>query len=340
VLFLDDLAGSTHAAGRRRRQVRLRTVLASLAAVLALLLVGGLVGTQLLSRRVLDDVERIPNVFGPINAATRPDKPAGTEKSLTFLLVGVDTHGREQANSASESANAIMLMHVGSDRRSASFVFLPRDSWVPVAGRGPGKISSAYLAGGPTLLVRTVEQLTALRIDHFGILDFAGFEDITNAVGGLDLRFRTASAGFPAGSGHLDGAAALRYLRQPSSEVDRVRHQQVVMKAMMAKAGSVGLLSDPRKTFSLLDSVARTVSVDDSLDDGTMRSLVLSLRHLGPGSVTFLTAPIGSVVSKGGQDVIRLDTVRARSLWDALDRDDVASYVRRHPRDVVGAIAQ
>ena len=237
-----------------------------------------------------------------------------------------------------------MLMHVASDRRAASFVFLPRDSWVTVPGRGPSRISSAYAAGGPTLLVRTVEQLSALRIDHFAILDFAGFEDITDALGGLDLQIRQTAAGFSAGTHHLDGAAALRYLRQPASgprgELARVRRQQVVMKAMMSKAGSIGVLADLRKTFSLLGSVARAISVDDSLDDGTMRSLVLSMRHLRPGSVTFLTAPIGSVRQDRGQSLVRLDSVRARTLWKALGEDALAGYVRRYPGDVAGPTAQ
>ena len=341
---LDDLDESDEPGGGYRRRFRLRTVLAGIAGVVVLLLVGGLVGVQVLSRRVLDDVERIPNVFGPINAAVRPDKPAGTEDSLNFLIVGVDTQGREPASGTTESSDVIMLMHVAPDRRTASFVFLPRDSWVTVPGRGLSRISAAYAAGGPTLLVRTVEQLSALRIDHFAILDFAGFEDITEAMGGLDLQVRQAAAGFPAGTHHMDGAAALRYLRYPASgprgELDRVRRQQAVMKAMMAKAGSMGVLTNLGRTFSLLDSVARAISVDDSLDDGTMRSLVLSMRHLRPGSVTFLTAPIGSVSQDRGQSLVRLDSVRARSLWKALGEDAVAGYVRRYPGDVAGPTAQ
>jgi LCP family protein required for cell wall assembly len=326
-----------------RRRIRLRTVLAGIAAMVVVLLVGGLVGMQVLSRHVLEDVERIPNVFGPISAAVRPDKPAGTEQSLNFLIVGVDSQGRQGRRTA-ESSDVIMLMHVAPDRRTASFIFLPRDSWVTVPGRGPSRIGSAYAAGGPTLLVRTIEQLSALRIDHFAILDFAGFEDIADALGGFDLRMRQASVGFPAGSNHLDGAGALRYLRQsadgPRGELDRLRRQQVVMKAIMSKAGSMGVLGDPRKTFSLLDSVARAVSVDDSLDDGQMRSLALSLRHLQPGSVTFLTAPIGAIGQERGRAVIRLDSVRARSLWNALGKDSVGDYVRRYPQDVAGPAAQ
>jgi hypothetical protein len=103
------------------------------------------------------------------------------------------------------------------------------------------------------------------------------------------------------------------------------------MKGLMAKAGSVGLLSSPGKALTLVGSVARAISVDDSLDDGKMRTLALSLRNLRPDSVDFLTAPISSPGRAGSQTVVRLDTPRARTLWAAIGRDDVAAYLRSNP---------
>jgi len=320
---------------RRRKRSRVRTALLTVATLFALLLVAGVAGMELVSRRVLDDVERIPNVFGPIDQADRPLKPSGTEETLNFLLVGVDTHGEARATGATETSQVIMLMHLAADRRSAAFVSIPRDSWVTVPGRGPGKINSAYAAGGPPLLIRTVEELTALRIDHFGVLDFAGFKDITNAVGGVDVRVARSSSGFPAGMNHFDGDAALRYVRQrqavPGGYLEQVRRQHDIMKGLMTKAGSVGLLSSPRKTLTLVESVARAISVDDSLDDSKMRTLALSLRNLRPDSVDFLTAPVSSPGRAGNRAVVRLDTPRARTLWAAIGRDDVASYLRTNP---------
>jgi LCP family protein required for cell wall assembly len=315
---------------QKRRRFRPRTVLASVAAVLVLLLVAAVVGAQLVSRRVLNDVQRIPDVFTPLESADRPQKPTGTEKTLNVLLVGVDSGAGED----SERSDAVMLVHVAASRRSAALVSLPRDSRVAVPDRGVATLSSAYAAGGPSLLVRTVEQLTTLRIDHFAMVDFAGFRDITNAVGGVDVRVAPAGAALPAGVNHLDGDAALRYVRQPArtpgDQLARVRRQQEIMKALMAKVSDVGLTSNPVKTLTLLDSIAAAMSVDDSLSDGEMRSLGLSLRHLRPDQVVFLTAPV-SPGGAGGRDVVRLDTVRARALWDAMAKDNVTGYVRGHP---------
>ncbi|CAA9220743.1 MAG: Cell envelope-associated transcriptional attenuator LytR-CpsA-Psr, subfamily A1 (as in PMID19099556) [uncultured Corynebacteriales bacterium] len=313
----------------RRRRPRTRTVLLAALAVLVLLVVAGAVGVELASRRVLGKVERIPEVFAPLDEAKRPQKPAGTDKTLNVLLVGVDT-----GTAGARDSDAIMLMHVAADRRTAAFVSIPRDSWVAVPDRGPDTIASAYATGGPTLLVRTVEQLTALRIDHFAVMDFAGFKDITDDVGGVDVRVRRASAGFPAGPAHFDGDAALRYVRQqsrgPGGDLEHARRQQQVMKALLTRMGEVGLQANPARTLGLLESVARTTRVDDSLGDGKMRSLALSLRNLRPEQVDFLTAPTGPP-GRAGEPRVRLDPVRATGLWDAMVRDDVPGYLRGHP---------
>lgn len=302
------------------RRPRLRTVLLAGFGVIVLLAGIAAIGVEVASRRVLGNVDRIPQVFAALDEAKRPQKPTGTDKTLNVLLVGVDSGDARDARS-----DAIMLVHVAADKRSAAFVSIPRDSWVAVPDRGPAAISSAYAAGGPTLLVRTVEQLTALRVDHFAVLDFAGFRDVTDAVGGADVRVRTATAGFPAGVHHFDGEQAVRYIRQQAGgDLARADRQQQVMKALLTEAGHIGLQS-PAKTLKLLESVAKTTSVDDSLSNGRMRSLALALRHLRPEQVDFLTAPVSP--ARAGQAGVRLDPVRATGLWDAMVRDDVAGYV-------------
>ena len=311
-----------------RRRIRARRLVPAVLVVLVLLVGAGVVGVELASRRVLGDVERIPQVFERLDEAKRPKKPAGTDRTLNVLLVGVDT-----GTARADRGDAVMLLHIAADRRTAAFVSIPRDSWVAVPDRGPATISAAYAAGGPTLLVRTVEQLTALRIDHFATMDFAGFKDITDDLGGVDVRVPRAGAGFQAGMNHLDGDAAVAYVRQqaagPGADGDRTRRQQQVIKALMTKMGSVGLQS-PARTLGLLSSVARTTGVDDSLSDGRMRSLALSLRNLRPAEVEFLTAPV-TPPTRAGEPRVRLDPARAGALWQALVSDDVPGYLRDHP---------
>lgn len=147
---------------------------------------------------------------------------------MTFLLVGTDS--RSAASTTGEDAtgpsfvpgaqrsDVVMLAQVSADRQSARVVSIPRDSWVEIPGRGRGKVNAAYSWGGAALLVATVEKLTGVRVDHFAVIDFAGFRSVVDAVGGVDVGVaaRTASAGVTsqAGVNHLDGDAALVYVRQ------------------------------------------------------------------------------------------------------------------------------
>jgi LCP family protein required for cell wall assembly len=320
--------GATAPAKRRRRRTSLvDKLLIGTGLGLALLVVVGLVGAHVVTNQVLGDVQRIPDVFGAINPATRPQKPAGAEKTLNFLLMGVDTG----QGSGQQRSDVVMLVHVSADRRTASFVSVPRDTWVPVPGKGMNRINTAYSLGGGTLLVQTVEQLTNLRVDHFAVMDFAGFKGITDAFGGVDFRVPADSGPIKAGQNHLDGDATLAYLRRTdnrsTSELTQIRHQQAVIRALMSKANARGLLSSPTGTLHIADSVAKAVSVDDSLGNGDLRSLLLSMRNLKPGSISFVTAPVGKAGRVGGQSVVRLDSGAAAQLWKAVDSDAVPAYL-------------
>jgi len=189
--------------GPRRRMSDRRKALVGLAVLLVLLVVGGAVGLQVMTNRVLDDVERIPDVFAPIDEATRPQKPAGTEKTLNFLLVGVDTRAEEQTTGSEgdgeafvpgrQRSDVIMIVHISADRKVASVVSLPRDSWVTIPGRGKNKINAAYSLGGGSLLVQTVELLQHARPGE--VQERQGGVQLTVVVGGHVLPLRLGHGG-------------------------------------------------------------------------------------------------------------------------------------------------
>lgn len=80
-----------------------------------------------------------------------------------------------------------MLAHVPADRQHVYLMSIMRDSWVEVPGHGRAKINAAYSWGGVALTTETVEQLLDIRIDHVAEIDFAGFEDMTDALGGVTV---------------------------------------------------------------------------------------------------------------------------------------------------------
>ena len=224
-----------------------------------------------------------------------------------------------------------MVAHVAPDRKSATVVSIPRDSLVDIPGRGSGRVSGAYAAGGPSLLIQTVEQLTALRIDHFAVIDFAGFRSMVDAVGGIDVDVaRRRSAVSRRGMNHMDGAQALGYVRDRTGIAtgDRARRQQNALRAILEKAASSDILIDPVRLYDFLDAASHAVGVDDTLSNGGMRALALKLSDLRPADVLFLRAPVAALGRDGGGIVVQLDSARAPQLWTAVQQGTAAD-VRR-----------
>ena len=344
MLFFDRPPSS-----RRRPRRRGRRILAGIACVVLLMVGAGVGAVYYVTERLASNVSRVPDAFRGLDATSRP----GDTDALTFLLVGTDTRSDvpttgEAADlgvdAGSERSDVLMLARIDPSRTQAAVVSIPRDSWVDIPGHGRNKINAAYAFGGPSLLIRTVEQLTGNRIDHFAVIDFAGFRSMVDAVGGIDVRVAEASSNdgvqFRQGLNHLDGREALAYVRQrydlPRGDIDRAQRQQNALRALLDKAVSGGLLTDPAQLYQLLDAVSRSMSVDDTLSNGGIRSLGVEMRGLRPSAVTFVGAPVAGLGREGPQSVVYLDGNRTAELWDALRTDGLVAYAQRNPGDSLG----
>lgn len=297
------------------------------------------------SDRYLGNIDRIANPFAGIDDSQRPAPatPAqdGAQAPLTFLLIGSDSRDPSGEGPPSARSDVIMLMRVTADRQQVQFISIPRDSWVAVPGYGLNKINAAYAFGGPTLLIRTVESVTATRIDHFAAVDFAGFKEITDALGGVDVRVArtTTSRGvtFTAGINHLNGDEALVYVRQrydlPGGDLDRVQRQQNYMRAMMAEVFRQNMLGDLGQTDDLLLALTSAISVDETLSNTDLVGLAYSLRGLNANSLSFLTVPVAGLGTEGAQSVVYLDTARAAAMWAYLQSDTLIEHLGEFTRD-------
>ncbi|MBA3841515.1 MAG: LCP family protein [Actinobacteria bacterium] len=330
----------TAIAGRGRRVILILGVL-----IVFLLGAAGIAAYQL-SNALGDQVPRVPDVFAPLPANDRPAQ----QTSTTFLIVGTDSRSPEPTtgtdaaagvDAGSQRGDVIMLASLAPDKSSASVVSIPRDSWVDIPGRGKNKVNAAYAFGGASLLTATVEQLTGVRVDHFAVIDFAGFQAMVDAVGGIDVKVAqtTSDRGvtFRQGPNHLDGADALVYVRQrhglPNGDLDRAHREQNALKALLSKASSSGALSNPLALNSLLDATVRAVSVDDSLTNSGLRGLALTVAALRHSGVIFLNAPISGFGREGAQAVDYLDTVRSGTLWTAFRNGTASEYAAIYPSD-------
>ncbi len=195
MLHEDDQPPEPRSARRRRG---LRALLYVLVAVVILVLLAA-AGIVLVTNHLGDQVGRYPSVFAGIDPSNRPAGKLGQ----TFLLVGTDSRSPDPTTGADASApdfvfgaqrsDVMMVVTIADDGTSASVISIPRDSWVNIPGHGMNKINAAFSFGGPPLAIETVEQLTRVRIDHFAVIDFAGFQQMTDAAGGIDVNVGTAT---------------------------------------------------------------------------------------------------------------------------------------------------
>jgi LCP family protein required for cell wall assembly len=324
-------------------------------AVLIVLVAGAGAAIYLVARNDLNSMRRIPDPFAGIPAAGRPPQPTGAAaKDVTFLVGGLDARPAQEAPGPHTAdrdpgrTDTLMLVHlIAGGRGGAYVVSIPRDSWVPIPGHGDGKANWAYSFGGPSLAIRTVEQLTKVRINHFAIIDWDGFQAVTNALGGVTVNIPSTSYDpanhktWTAGTHHLNGTQALLYVRDryglADGDFDRVRRQQNYLRAMFTQVRHAGLLANPLKAGSVVHALSNAVSVDSTLGNSQILHLAVSLSKLSTSRIVFATAPYRGTGSVHGQSIVRLNQSVGRRFWHAFEYDSLPAFMRAHALAGLGA---
>ncbi len=267
------------------------------------------------------------------------------EGALNILLVGSDSRDPD-ANGAEGSkwrADTLILMHIPADHKSAQLVSIPRDLWVqvPSANNAPcdsgsrAKINASFAFGGLPRAVRTVECMTDVHIDNVMAIDFGGFKEVTDALGGVDLKVEQSITSihkpyrkFTKGTMHMNGAQALDWIRQrkqfPQGDFARMRHQQEFLKALMDKAASTGTLTNPAKLNSFLKAVTAAVTVDN---DFSLTDMAVQFRNLRGENLTFITSPNRGSETIAGQSVVVSDREKALALYEAMAADRMTEWM-------------
>ncbi|WP_433653412.1 LCP family protein [Micromonospora zamorensis] len=335
-------AGGSGGRGPRPRWGRIALVAGVAVLVLALL---GSVGAWLYARNLNNDLART-DPFAEITGG-RPVK--SVDGALNILLVGSDSRDPDApVDTRSEwRADTVIVMHIPADHQEAYLVSIPRDLYVPIpesAGADcdsgeRAKINAAFAFGGLPLAVRTVECFTDVRIDHVMAIDFGGFKEVTDALGGVDLKVeRTVTSihkpyrTFTKGTNHMDGAEALDWIRQrkqfPDGDFARMRHQQEFLRALMDKAASSGTLANPKKLNDFLQSVTAAVTVDQGF---SVTDMALQFRNLRGQNLTFVTSPNSGSETRNGESVVVSDREKALAMYKAMSTDTMADWVKANP---------
>ncbi len=268
--------------------------------------------------------------------AGRPAAASGTN----WLIVGSDsrdglTPEQEQQLATGDSAAAgggsrtdtIMIAHLTDNSTKPTLLSLPRDSQVAIPGHGRGKINSAFSIGGPQLLVKTVEQATGLRMDHYAEIGFGGFANVVDAIGGVDMCIDKpmhddyTNISIPAGCQTLDGAHALGFVRMrhsdatPRSDLDRVENQRKFIGALVSQIATAGTILNPFHFFPLLSSAPGALSMDEGDHLQNLIGMAWAMRGISSGGVVTTTVPVTSASAENW------DKTKSKQLFDALRGD-------------------
>jgi len=219
-------------------------------------------------------------------AATHPkDTP------WVYLLLGVD---RREDNESGRS-DTIMLAFLDEKTKTVKVLSIPRDTYAYVRGHGNTKINHAFSYGGPALIKESVADLLDLPVDRYVAVDFEGFKNIIDILGGVEIEVETRmdypeeNIDLYPGLQTLNGEDALAYVRwrgDATADLGRIQRQQKFMLAVLDKAKSAtGIINLPR----ILNQVIRYVDTDAGATE--LLSLAKTFKDIDPASVETATLP-------------------------------------------------
>jgi len=267
-------------------------------------------------------------VVGATLAVQRADAAEG--RVLTVLLLGSDAGPPRSGDPLRGRADGFQLLFVSADRQHASILSIPRDSWVPVAGRGDGRINSC-LTGGPQMCVRTVEQLWELRVDGWVATSMWGFADAVNDFGGLvvDITRPVSDGGeniTSTGLQAIGGHQALTWGRDRKSraggDFTRSRAQGELLAVGQAHLHARGTPDAAQHVANIIRLRGAT-----SFSDAELASYALQAMRLPPGNVRRVGLP-GRPGWAGPASVVFLDGNAAGIVADAAANGIVSSADR------------
>ncbi len=295
--------GRRDSQGRRVKMSRKRKIILGFASILTILLL--IIG--FLAAKGYININKVLNGGGgaaALEANVDPSKLKGEgDGRVNILMLGRGGEGNE----APDLTDTLIVASIDPIAKEASLVSIPRDLYVPVSGSGSMKINAVYSTGknaalaktsrqkqtdevkkqaedaGFALLEQTIEKNLGTPIHYRGIIDFNGFRQAVDTVGGVDIKVPTAVTesmridGKPyklnvqPGQQHMDGFKALAYARSrytsARGDFDRSERQRLLIIALKEKVLSAGTFSNPQKISGLLDTLGDRVETNFNIQD-------------------------------------------------------------------------
>lgn len=288
----------------------------------------------------------------------RPEKAAAASNATNLLVLGSDSragdNGKLDAGNVSGArSDTALLVHIPEGRRQAVAVSIPRDTLIdrpecvkqdggtlPAAHRV--MFNSVYSVAGPACVVKTVEKMSDVRIDHMMEIDFAGFKGLVDAIGGVtvttDEDIHDSKSGFDLtkGTHKLDGTDSLKFVRTryghgDGSDLGRIGLQQQFMLALLSEIKKQDLLGSPTKAVKIANSATKALTTDEDLASITsLAEFARSMRGIDPNTMDTIMLP----VAYDKQDPNRVVPAQpqAGQLWKAVREDgEIPESAKKSP---------
>ncbi|MFD0126133.1 LCP family protein [Streptomyces virginiae] len=266
----------------------------------------------------------------------------------TYLIVGSDSREgmsdeekKKLHTGSAEGKRTDSMMILAKCSSGNTMISLPRDSDVeipsfvgsesgkkfPAQGRRV-KLNAAYAEDGPELLVRTVEHNTGLRIDHYAEIGFAGFANIVDALGGVELdiekgfKDEKSGADFQAGKQTLNGEQSLAFVRTryafAESDLQRTKNQQKFLSTLASQAATPSTIVNPFALYPMLGAGLDTLIVDKDMGLWDMGQMFFAMKGVNGGEGVSMNMPISG--QRGGNLV--WDKAKVQQLVKEIQNDE------------------
>ncbi|MFI8435794.1 LCP family protein [Streptomyces sp. NPDC079020] len=298
--------------------------------------------TSLLALGVMQTAEAIPST-----------KSLGAKgRGLNILLVGTD--GRDTITPrekkkfrlggvACDCTDTMMLIHIAQNRKRASVVSIPRDSFAQLPahrdrrtgerhGTHPVKINGAYAEGGAGLSMRTVEKMTGVTIDRFLAVDFSRFMKAVDTIGGVDictarpLKDPVTGLDLSSGTHRLNGGESLRFARSrkvdASADFGRMQRQQRFVVSFIRKLRADGTMRSPARLAELTDVLLSGPRTERGVTLPDLVSLARDMHGTALSSLEFASVPVRDFNAD-------IEGVGSTLAWDEAKADAVFATMRK-----------
>lgn len=257
----------------------------------------------------------------PLGSAPADTLPQADPTVVNLLVVGTDNVSCTGTDSRTDT---IMVVRLDPANHRAAMLSFPRDLWVDIPGGGKARINGAYRTDDPQLLIDTIRAEFGVSIDHFIQLNFCGFKNLVDAIGGVAVPvaypLRDTNTGFLApvpGCTFFDGSTALAYVRSrhleyqdatgvwhedPSADLGRIARQQDFVERVLQSASTAGVLH-PQMISALYSAYTNDLVVDTGLTIAKMIEFVGAISDLNRADIhNYQIEGKGTIVA--GSDVL------------------------------------